>query len=145
MVKGELQSALADRYTIERELSRGGMATSPGSWASRYGSHHRLEGQLRRRVLARCGSVDGRSRVVGTRPAAHRPGRSGIARVNNPEQKWKHLAPCDFNSTKILNLWKKLSHGRFASITQMRGRPTRSPALGKSVGNIAAGSIYSSY
>ena len=27
MVKGELQSALADRYTIERELSRGGMAT----------------------------------------------------------------------------------------------------------------------
>jgi len=32
MVKGELQSALADRYTIERELSRGGMATSPGSW-----------------------------------------------------------------------------------------------------------------
>jgi hypothetical protein len=29
MVKGELQSALADRYTIERELGRGGMATSP--------------------------------------------------------------------------------------------------------------------
>jgi serine/threonine protein kinase len=27
MVKGELQSALADRYTIERELGRGGMAT----------------------------------------------------------------------------------------------------------------------
>jgi hypothetical protein len=29
MVKGELQSALADRYTIERELGRGGMASSP--------------------------------------------------------------------------------------------------------------------
>jgi hypothetical protein len=29
MVKGELQSALADRYTIERELGRGGRATSP--------------------------------------------------------------------------------------------------------------------
>jgi hypothetical protein len=27
MVKRELQSALADRYTIERELGRGGMAT----------------------------------------------------------------------------------------------------------------------
>ena len=27
MVKGELQAALADRYTIERELGRGGMAT----------------------------------------------------------------------------------------------------------------------
>jgi hypothetical protein len=29
MVKGELQSALADRYTIERELGLGGTATSP--------------------------------------------------------------------------------------------------------------------
>jgi hypothetical protein len=29
MVKGELQSALADRYTIEHELGRDGMATSP--------------------------------------------------------------------------------------------------------------------
>jgi hypothetical protein len=29
MVKGESQSALTDRYTIERELGRGGMATSP--------------------------------------------------------------------------------------------------------------------
>jgi hypothetical protein len=29
MVKGELQSTLADRYTIEHELGRGGMATSP--------------------------------------------------------------------------------------------------------------------
>jgi hypothetical protein len=34
MVKGELQSALADRYTIERELGRGGMGTTSGQLRS---------------------------------------------------------------------------------------------------------------
>jgi hypothetical protein len=67
MVKGELQSTLADRYTIEHELGRGGMATSPIP------------------SIASCSSPSGRS---GTSPG---PSGSGDSRKSEEASPSSHI------------------------------------------------------
>jgi len=84
-----LQDALSDRYTVERELGQGGMATV---YLAEDLKHHRkvaLE-VLRRR---RSGWSSGRGRLGALPPPAAAPAGARAARIAENERLTLHLRP----------------------------------------------------